>query len=55
MGLQGGGDSDTVSVLSQHHSSLKLDHEVTGPQELHRPAREALDSEAARKRKVCIS
>ncbi len=55
MVLQGGGDSDTVSVLSQHQSSLKPDHEVTGPQGLQHLASEGFDSEAARKRKVRTS
>ncbi len=49
--MQGGGDSDTVSVLSQHHS-LKPEPEVTGPLESTHTIPEALNSEAARVRKV---
>ena len=49
--MQGGGDSDTVSVLSQHHS-LKPEPEVTGPLESTHTIPEALKSEAARVRKV---
>ena len=55
--MQGGGDSDTVSVLSQHHS-LKPELEVTGPQDSLRTISEAPDSKAAKVRKVgfpCLS
>jgi hypothetical protein len=45
--LQGGGDSDTVSVLSGHQS--RPEGEVTGPQA---PSQLSMDSEAAKIRKV---
>ncbi len=49
--VQGGGDSDTVSVLSQHHS-LKPEPEVTGPQEASRGQPDPSHSEASKVRKV---
>ena len=45
--VQGGGDSDTVSVLSGHQS--RPEGEVTGPQA---PSQLSMDSEAAKIRKV---
>ena len=45
--MQGGGDSDTVSVLSGHQS--RPEGEVTGPQA---PSQLSMDSEAAKIRKV---
>lgn len=56
--MQGGGDSDTVSAISQPQS-VKLEPEVTGPHDVavkvDAPDSEAPDSEAARVRKVCTS
>ena len=49
--MQGGGDSDTVSVLSQH-PSMKPELEVTGPLDSVQTVAAAPDSEAARVRKV---
>ena len=45
--VQGGGDSDTMSVLSGHQS--RPEGEVTGPQD---PGQLSMDSKAAKIRKV---